>query len=161
MSRARRLADALQEAYAASPWYGPALTTVLEGVPARRIAEHPVPGAHSIAELLVHLAHWKDVVRRRLEGDPVPEANDLDWAATDSASPSLRTLRRRLDAAHDRLVSRVAALSDAELDGRVAGNAMSREEIVHGVLQHDVYHAGQLALLLKALTTTRVARRSP
>jgi uncharacterized damage-inducible protein DinB len=153
VSRTRRLADALHVAFDDSPWYGPSLTFVLDDIPARRIHEHPVPGAHSIAELLVHMAHWKDVVRRRLEGDAVPDANDADWPPL-AATATLRELRRRLEQAHVELADCVAALDEAGLDARVAGNRISREEIVHGILQHDVYHTGQLALLVRALRAT-------
>jgi uncharacterized damage-inducible protein DinB len=109
-----------------------------------------VAGAHTVAELLVHIAHWKDVVRRRLEGDALPDANDTDWPPLE-ANATLRELRRRLEEAHGKLANCVAALDEAGLDAQVAGNRISREEIVHGILQHDVYHTGQLSLLVKAL----------
>jgi uncharacterized damage-inducible protein DinB len=106
-----------------------------------------------MAELLVHMAHWKDVVRRRLEGDPVADANEGDWPAIPDGSVTFAELRLRLDAAQARLLERVAALTDAELDAPVAGNDLTREAIVHGVLEHDVYHTGQLALLVRAFRT--------
>jgi uncharacterized damage-inducible protein DinB len=151
MSRAKRLTAEFQAAFEGEPWYGPGLATVLDEVPASRIHEHPVQGGHSIAELLAHMAHWKDVVRRRLEGDAVPDANDTDWPVLEPDTATFRALRQRLEASHVGLTHCLAALTDAQLDGRVAGNDLSREGIVQGVLQHDIYHTGQLALLVKAL----------
>lgn len=151
MSRASRLAQAAQAAFDGDPWYGPSLDSVLDEMPPRRIHERPVAGAHSIAELMAHIAHWKDVVRRRLEGDPAPDANQADWPEIPS-SASFDELRRRIDEAHARLVARVSGLDDSALDAEVAGNRISREEIVHGIVQHDIYHAGQLTLLARALT---------
>lgn len=151
MSRASRLAQAAQAAFDGDPWYGPSLDSVLDEMPPRRIHERPVAGAHSIAELMAHIAHWKDVVRRRLEGDPVPEANATDWPPV-PASTSFTELRQRIDHVHARLIACVVGLDDSALDAEVAGNRISREEIVHGIVQHDIYHAGQLTLLARALT---------
>ncbi|MGH7471862.1 MAG: DinB family protein, partial [Longimicrobiales bacterium] len=58
---------------------------------------------------------------------------------------------RRLDAVNHELVERVGLLVDADLDRFVAGQDVSVYTTLHGVIQHDIYHAGQIALLKKAL----------
>ena len=154
MPERRRLARQMQLAFDDEPWYGPSLNVVLDDTPKARIHEHPVPGGHSVAELMWHMAHWKEVVLARLDGDPVREANSSDWPVLDPRTATFRALRKRLDTAHVNLMDRVATLTDADLGVQVAGNSMDREELLQGILQHDIYHTGQLALLVKALNAS-------
>lgn len=151
MSHADLIAKQMQLAFDDSPWYGPSLHSLLDDIPRRRIHERPIPGGHSIAELLTHMAHWKEVALRRLDGDPVPEANASDWPVLDPKVATYAVLRKRVDTAYVRLTDRLAEFSDEDLRAPVAGNRLTRLQLLHGVLQHDVYHTGQLALLLKAL----------
>ena len=151
MSEITRLVGQMQAAYDGEPWYGPSLQSLIGRLPARRLHQRPVPGAHSAAELLAHISFWKEIVVRRLDGDPVRDANDHDWPALDPKDATLAALRRRIDAAHKALIARTTALTDGELDRRIAGTSTTRYEILQGVLQHDIYHAGQLALLARAL----------
>ena len=151
MSASDLIAKQMQLAFDDEPWYGPSLNFLLDDIPKRRIHERPIPGGHSIAELMAHMAHWKEVVLRRLDGDPVTDANASDWPALDPKVATYTVLRKRVDVAYVRLIERVAEFSDPDLEVQVAGNRLTRLELLHGVLQHDVYHTGQLALVLRAL----------
>ena len=83
------------------------------------------------------------------QGDwpPVP-TDDAEWA---------RVLEH-LDASHRSLVAAVGRLADADLErpvgeeGRQAGlgTGVTVAVMLHGAIAHDVYHAGQIALLRKA-----------
>jgi len=141
------------------PWHGPALARLLDGVSAEQAAAHPIPGTHSIFELVLHLAAWQGEVARRVrgrvwslpdEGDwpPVGEATAARWTA---AVARLEESRRALDAA-------LAELPDAGLERRVGserdpqlGTGVTLREAVLGTLQHHAYHGGQIALLRRAL----------
>lgn len=151
MTECHRLADQMRLAYDGDAWFGPSLISLLDAAPAGRVFEHPIAGAHSIAELVAHAAFWKDVVQLRTEGDAVADANHRDWPKLDRSAASWKSLRQRLDAAHAALVARVEGLGDTRLDEPVPGQAISLYVMLHGVVQHDIYHAGQIAMLLKAL----------
>ena len=62
-----------------------------------------------------------------------------------------------LDEAHRALVAVIARMPDSQLfdrtnDPRVdAESADTYFQLVEGILQHDVYHSGQIALLKKAV----------
>ncbi len=151
MQESHRLADQMRRAYDGGAWHGPSVVELLNEVPEIRAFDHPIAGAHSAAELVAHLAHWKHVVQRRTEGDTVADAGAHDWRPLDPATTSWADLRQRLAAAHGSLVARVEGLDPARLDEPVPGQAISIYVMLHGAVQHDLYHAGQLALLLKAL----------
>jgi hypothetical protein len=51
---------------------------------------------------------------------------------------------------HDSLVKTVAALPEARLRDRVPGKRYDFYHLLHGIAQHELYHAGQIAILKKA-----------
>ncbi|HVE77311.1 MAG TPA: DinB family protein, partial [Gemmatimonadaceae bacterium] len=120
---------------------------------ARDAAARPLPGAHSIWELVLHMTAWTHEVRRRLggappgtppEGDwpPVGDAGDSGWAAT----------LAELDRAHAALAAAVAPLSEQALARPVGdGREPTVAATLAGLAQHDAYHTGQIAILRRAL----------
>lgn len=150
MREAHRLAEQMRLAYDGDAWHGPSLVSLLDRITPERAFEHPIAGAHSAAELVAHIAFWKSVVQRRTEGDAVSDANAHDWRPLDPTATPWPVLRQRLDAAHAALVARVEGLDDHRLEEPVPGQAINTYVMLHGVVQHDLYHAGQLAMLLKA-----------
>lgn len=146
-----RLAGAMEEAFEGEPWYGPSLLTALSGLRAAEAFATPVAGAHTIAELVRHVTWWKIVVRRRLQGDPVSEANAEDWGAFDVEAASWRTLHADLLAAHAALLTDVMALTAGALERTVPGQQIPIRTMLRGAADHDIYHAGQVAILRRAL----------
>lgn len=156
MSEAALIADQLRRAFEGSAWHGPALLELLEDVNAATAAARPIPQAHSIWELVLHTAAWDDAVRRRIGGKKlqltgtqnfprVPKPTEAAWrkAVTD------------LKRTHDALVKTVAALPGARLQDRVPGKRYNFQFMLHGVVQHELYHAGQIAILKKAAARAR------
>ena len=70
MTEIDRILDQLKRAFEGGAWHGPSVKEVLHGVTAAQAHARPLPNAHSIWELVQHIAVWEDVGRRRLEGDP-------------------------------------------------------------------------------------------
>jgi uncharacterized damage-inducible protein DinB len=149
MRPTERLLDQLNRAYGGEAWHGPALRNLLEGVTAEQAKSHPIRGAHSILELVVHVGTWNDVIARRLEGTIVESSTVDDWA--DVAMTKWPVAVEKLERAQSRLTDAVARLSTEELEQPIAGSASSKLTEIAGVLQHAVYHSGQIALLKKAL----------
>jgi uncharacterized damage-inducible protein DinB len=152
MKRTERLADQLQRAYSGPAWHGPALAELLADVDAPAAAARPLPGAHSIWEIVAHVAAWNEVPRRRIEGDPVRSLPDAeDWPPVDDPSPETwQAALVRLADAHRRLQEIVAGLGEERLDDPMPGTGPTVEAMLDGVIQHNLYHAGQIAVLKKA-----------
>lgn len=146
-----RLADLLERSFRGGAWHGPALAEALDGVDAAAAQRRPLAGAHSIAEIVFHVAFWLDGVRRRLVGVP---ADGDDWPAA-GATPDWEELRAALERAHRALHAAVAGLDDARLDDAVEGSDPTVRGMLVGLLQHNAYHAGQIALLAKAAAGAR------
>jgi uncharacterized damage-inducible protein DinB len=151
MSEAARIADQLRRAFDGSAWHGPALLELLKDVDAATAAAKPLPGAHSIWELVLHIAVWDDAGSRRLAGEkwqPTGRANFPPVSKVTEAA--WRKALAHAKKAHNDLVRTVAKLSDERLRDRVPGKRYDFYHMLHGIAQHELYHAGQIAILKKA-----------
>jgi uncharacterized damage-inducible protein DinB len=154
MSEVRRLRSQLRRAFEGEAWHGPSLMELLADVAAARAAAKPIAGAHSIWELVLHMAFWEEVSRKRAEGDDTKyEAEDGLFTVTDTSEEAWQEALKRLRSTNEALRETIAKLDDAQLDEIVAGQPYSIYFMLHGVIQHDLYHAGQIALLKKMQET--------
>jgi uncharacterized damage-inducible protein DinB len=154
MTTAQRLANHIQRTVTGPMWHGPALADVLAGVTAADAASHPVPGAHSIWELVLHVAGWADVARARLER-PVPSEGVDDWPTVPTPSAEhWQDSVERLRTSYVQLAHTVEQMDDAALQAAVPGQEYSAEFMLHGVIEHGTYHGGQTALLRRALASS-------
>ncbi len=159
MQEAERLRRELESTMDGDPWYGSAVARILEGIEAPAAAAHPVKGAHSIWELVLHMTAWVNEVRRRLEGAKHGEPSEGDWPAVGATTPEAwKQAISSLRGAHAELARTLAATDDAGLARQVGGGQVDAtgkpvtlHQTVIGILQHDTYHAGQIAVLKKAL----------
>jgi len=143
-----RIADQLRRSWQGPAWHGPALKKVLAGVDAELALRRPIPGAHNIHELVLHITAWAGAARQALTTGKYPRLSPArNWpAATGGWKDALDLL-----AAEQRgLIDEVLELSDNLLHRPIPPkNQYSRYVLLHGVVQHNLYHAGQIALLRK------------
>jgi uncharacterized damage-inducible protein DinB len=151
MNEIERIEEQLKLAFEGGAWHGPGVLETLEGVTAHQAAAHPLAGVHSIWELVVHITAWEDACRRRLEGDRAELTTDEDWPlVTDTTEAAWATTKSALIEGHHRLRESIAFLTEARLDQPILQKMPSAYVTIHGVIQHDLYHAGQIAILKKA-----------
>ena len=155
MNEIERILDQLKRAYEGGAWHGPSVKEVLNGVTAEQAQARPIQHGHTIYELVRHIAVWEDVGRRRLQGDPaeVPISSPEDWPpAEDTTEAAWQQAKAALDRSHQALVEAISHVDDARLDEPILEGKSSVYVTLHGVIQHDLYHAGQIAILKKALS---------
>jgi uncharacterized damage-inducible protein DinB len=152
MTEPDRIEDQIKRAFEGDAWHGPATREVLAGVTAEQAASRHPAGAHTIWELVLHVTAWKVIVRRRLEGEPPFEPSpEEDWPPVGASEESdWQTTIEELERAQDRLHRAVKSFPESRLDETVAGQDYSHYVMLHGLVQHDLYHAGQIAILKKA-----------
>ncbi len=152
MSEINRVTRLLEHAYDGRPWYGTPLHKLLADIEAERAAAHPVVGAHGIWEEVLHVIAWRKVAARLIRGEPADDLSDAEnWPAPPKASASAwqQTLDDLARTQQD-LISGLSRLTDDRLHDKAPGKPYSLYVLLHGVIQHDVYHAGQIALLKNA-----------
>jgi uncharacterized damage-inducible protein DinB len=151
LQETRRIEDQLNRSFRGEAWHGPCLQDLLQNVSFDRAAARPLANVHGIWEIVLHVTAWIDAVRRRLEGEPLDLSPEQDWPPIpDAGEAAWRIALGNLEGAFEKLRGSVAALDPARLDDRVPGKPYSIYFMLHGVIQHNLYHAGQIALLKKA-----------
>jgi uncharacterized damage-inducible protein DinB len=153
MSEIKRILDQMDRAFAGEAWHGPSLMQLLGGINAEDAAEHPIHGAHSIWELVNHIGAWKTIVQHRAAGEAVKDVTaEQDWPPPFEVTEVAWTRAiEDLKESHGRLRGVVEGLDDDHLRQKAPGEEYSIYFMVHGLVQHDLYHAGQIAILKKAL----------
>ena len=154
MSEIERILDQLKRAYEGNAWHGPSVCEALAGVSAEQAAARPLTRAHSIWQLMQHIAVWEDGVRRRLSGDRVAieTGSPEDWpAADDESEAAWEQAKAALDRGHQALVEAITRVPESRLDAPVCEGLSSVYVTLHGEIQHALYHTGQIAMLKKAL----------
>jgi hypothetical protein len=152
MNEIERIEQQLNLAFEGGAWHGPSVMETLEGVTAKQAAAHPVAGAHSIWELVLHISAWKNACRRRLAGDRAELSTAEDWPPiSDTTDTGWATTKAALIEGHRKLRESIIFLTDARLDEPILERMPSVYTTIHGVIQHDLYHAGQIAILKKAV----------
>jgi len=153
MSQTARIADELRRAFDGEAWHGDALFETLKGVTAPQAAAHRIKNAHSIWELVLHIAAWEGAVRRRMTGVAVMLTGDDNFPPVADASDSAwQKALMHLQRTHDELIDAVEKFPEASLDNQVPGKQGAHYNfsfMLHGLAQHAAYHGGQIALLKK------------
>jgi uncharacterized damage-inducible protein DinB len=153
-----RIKDQLTRGFDGDAWYGPSLADALADVPAEQAAARSLPHAHSIWEIVLHVAAWENAVRTRLETGLVDLPAEGDWPIVgDTSARAWSETLARLERGHRELSEAIARLGDDRLEqtlgskrDRPTGGGVSVYTTLHGVIQHTAYHTGQIALLKKA-----------
>lgn len=145
----------LKEAYEGNPWHGRSIKELLSEVTPQVGLKKPHSGSHSIAELIYHMVTWRDFTVSRLqpeEGKDVQYYEQNDWRKLDLSDTQTWTRGLQLlEESQQRLVNTLETFNDSILPEKVAERKYNFRSLLYGVVQHDVYHAGQIAYAKKLI----------
>src|SRR5215216_1436642 len=106
----------LKEAYEGGPWHGRSIKALLAEVTHEVGLRKPDANSHSIAELIYHMAIWRDFTVSRLQPDgrPVSYFDENDWQQLDHNDPQTWTKGLQLlDESHQRLIKALEQFQDS------------------------------------------------
>ena len=152
MSQIAFIVDQLHRAFEGEAWHGPALMEILADVDASTAAARPISTAHSIWELVLHLAAWEQVIITRIvEGKAVTLSDEKNFGHIEHVSQAawqeaLDMLQRN----HQELIKVASRLNESQLTDPVPGKDYDLLFMLNGAVQHTAYHGGQIALLKRA-----------
>jgi uncharacterized damage-inducible protein DinB len=126
---------------------------LLADVDGKTAATRPLKNAHTIWELVLHIAAWDDAVRRRAGGARVSLSDKQNFPpVVETSEAAWRQSIEELKHTHKQLVKAVALFPDSRLGEQVPGKKAAYHTFFYmfsGIVQHELYHAGQIALLKK------------
>jgi uncharacterized damage-inducible protein DinB len=154
MTETFRLADQIRRAFEGSAWHGDSILELLSDVNAKTASARPIKDAHSIWEILLHIAAWDDVVARRIGGTALQLSDEQNFpAVADTSEAAWTQAIETTKKTHHELIKAVAGFPDSRLAEQVPGKTQNYYNFYYmfsGIVQHELYHAGQIALLKKA-----------
>ncbi len=155
MSQTALLADQIRRAFEGEAWHGDPVLEIVKGIKAKDAAAHPMKSAHSIWELVLHIAAWDGAVLRRTGGTAVQLSDKENFPpVADTSEKAWQGAVENMTRTHEQLVKAVAAIPDSRLQEQVPGKKEKYYNFYYmfsGIVQHELYHAGQIAILKKAL----------
>lgn len=139
--------------YDGSPWYGDSIKSILKKIDHEKALVKADENTHSIAELVSHMIAWREFMLKRLKGDnhfDVSQENSFDWKRIDSNKKTAwQSLFKALGKNQQEILSSLEKLDDDFLESPVAKRKYKMSYLIEGVIQHDLYHIGQISLLFK------------
>jgi hypothetical protein len=155
-SECLRIADQLRRAFRGDPWHGPPLSDLLSGVSAEQSRLRPLASAHTIHELVLHIDIYVRVALEATRGNPMPGlfGTEQDWPAAGTGDEAWDAALKQLFERAESLAQRIEGFVDWHLQETVPGRDYDFYYLFHGVVQHSLYHGGQIAMLKRALQPT-------
>jgi hypothetical protein len=152
MSEARRIAGQMRQVMVGPAWHGSSVLEALDGVSLTAALAHPIPEAHSIWELVLHIDFTQRLLMQRLTGKN-PHVSDEDFfpPVTDTSGGALLADIARLKSQEADLCEAVSWLSDDQLTAPITPSGSTVYETFHGHAHHNAFHAGQIRLLRKLI----------
>src|SRR5579863_5977155 len=146
-----RIQDQLKRAFRGEAWHGAALMELLRETPVDLAPAKPLEHAHSIWEIVLHIMAWHNEVARRLGGKITELSVEQDWPPVGDVDESdWKQTLRDLEKSYENLQAVLAKLSDADLLKPAPRRPFNMYVMAHGIIQHTLYHAGQIAVLKKS-----------
>lgn len=150
MTEIEAIIDELNAIYNGNAWHADNLKKILDNVSAKQAAERPISSAHSIWEIVLHIAAWNEVWAARLSGDNIDVPRDGDFPPiAEFAEASWHDALKRLGTSQQRLLTKIDDLSDEDLPAQFAQKDYTLGFFLRGIVRHIVYHSGQVAILKK------------
>lgn len=155
MSWLNEAADQLDEVYNGSPWYGRSVRDILQKIHPQKAGLRLHGEGHSIFELAEHMLSWRNYLIEKLNGNHafIIEVNDQrDWKPQRPVSENdWQNLLDAFDKSQSSLLAKLRNAKENELAGMVPGKSYTFRPLIEGIIQHDIYHAGQLVTTAKSL----------
>ncbi|KAF0141637.1 MAG: DinB family protein [Stygiobacter sp.] len=152
-----KLVMELDKAVNGDPWYGASLKFILRDITYKQAATRHDANIHTIAEIALHICAWIEEVSSRLEGNELKDPKRGDWPEVDNLNEtSWKKIVEDILAAHETLIEQVKIFPFEKFEERVGtervkelGTGFTYREMLVGVMEHNIYHGGQIGLLKK------------
>lgn len=153
-----RIIDQLRDAYEGEPWFGRPVKQILAEVDESIAFEKPY-GQHSMLDLLWHMITWREFTVDRIQHSPQMQLDYFernDWRQLDHQDRTLwQQGLERLQETQNQLLKLLETCTDDLLEQTVRERTYNFRKLLYGIIQHDIYHLGQIAYVRKMLRGDR------
>jgi uncharacterized damage-inducible protein DinB len=136
------------------PWFGRSVYEILDETDSSKAFTRPNGTEHSLADLLWHMNTWADFTLKRIQKDDsydLTSAEELDWRIIDPQLHSWKKGVKEFKSLHALIIKELKKKEDTFLEEKVDYRNYNFRFLLNGLVQHDIYHLGQIAYLEKML----------
>ena len=144
----------LENTLTSQPWFGRAVYILLDEIDETKVSVKPNDSEHSLIELLWHMNTWAGFTLANLENKSSQELKAIeenDWRTIDPVKHSWKNGLKELKSIHKRISDILNSKEDLFLKDMVPNRQYNFRFMLNGLIQHNIYHAGQVAYLKKLL----------
>lgn len=134
------------------PWYGKSILTVLEEVDSNKANQHRGGSSHSMLDILYHMNTWAEFTLKRIQKDKsfdLKQAEEMDWRKIDPKIHSWKKGITAFKSFHKEIIAELQKKDDSFLVDMVEFRKYNFRFLLNGLMDHNIYHAGQIAMLNK------------
>ncbi|MEO7044650.1 MAG: DinB family protein [Ferruginibacter sp.] len=152
MKETKRTAKLFEDLYDGDPWIGVTIHETLKNITPEQAARKLQPQLNSIWQITNHIISWRENVLKRLKGEVITTpTNNYMASIFDTSETAWQQTIERMQQSHEQWIPFLKAFDKEDLEEKYKGNDMSYYEHIHGILQHDCYHLGQIVFLTKVI----------
>jgi uncharacterized damage-inducible protein DinB len=143
--------------YKGSPWYGNSLMSILNKVDAGKVFIKPSgKKTNSVAEITAHIIGWREFLLSRISKKHefrLTQKDTFNWKRIDkNEKTAWKSLLKKLEENQNEILRILNESDDELLLMKVQNKKFKVKYLLEGVIQHDIYHIGQIAALNKTLS---------
>ena len=148
MNEVKFLRDQLETTFKGDSWHGPNLVRTLSGIDYEQAMKRPLGERHNIWEITYHMIFWMEEVRKSVRDHKNlnPDKKN-DWPESGATEEEWEQSVNRLEAAVNMTLDELSNWTDEDLEETVPGAKFTFRQMLHGVIHHNLYHAGQINIL--------------
>ncbi|WP_173966353.1 DinB family protein [Flavobacterium collinsii] len=152
MSESKRISNLYQSIYNGNPWLEVNMINTLHNVSAAQAYKKVNPNLNTIWEIINHLIQWRRNILKRVQGETIitPDHNYF-VPVLDSSEAAWEQSLQNLEKSQELWNAFFEDFDDNDLSKIYTNNGHTYYEHIHGIIQHDVYHLGQIVILKKLL----------
>lgn len=154
MKETVRISDLFKQLYNGEPWIDITLAGILNGLSADEAARKVYPDSNTIWEITNHIIKWRFNVLERIYGtENYPAGHETNYFAPveDPSEKAWKDTLKMLEQSQTNWMEALKDLDEKRLEEINPRNKMSLYSYIHGIIQHDAYHLGQIVILMKGL----------
>ena len=151
MKETQRLIQLFEKGYNGSPWIDVNLVDVLQNITPEQAIKKLYPNANSIWEITNHIISWRENVLQRVQGVEINTPLHNYFVPLQKGDMTWKQTLKKLEASQKEWIHFLKNLKENEFETIYKPNGMSYYEHIQGILQHDVYHLGQIVMLSRLI----------
>lgn len=152
MKETKRITKLFEDLYNGNPWIDVTIMGTLKNITPEQASKKMAPGRNSIWQIVNHIISWRENVLLRVKGNElVTPNNNYFMEIADISETAWQKALDQLKNSQHQWIAFLKTFDEAQFEKIYPKNRMSYYEHIHGIIQHDAYHLGQIVLLSKLI----------